>query len=198
MTHAIDRPRAAAAVGELLRALGLDPSSEQLAQTPARVVETFAEFFSGVESDPAAFLADPIAVREHTGDAVALRDIEFRSVCEHHLLPFDGVAHIAYLPAAQVVGLSALPRVVAALAARPQVQERLGEQICEVIERELAPRGVLVMLQARHGCLADRGVQQTHSRVVTLASRGELRAPGPRREALQLLIGGQAEGRPAE
>lgn len=119
-----------------------------------------------------------------------VRDIELRSICEHHLLPFRGRAHVAYRPGERVVGLSALPRVVASLAARPQVQERLGEQIAQTIDDALAPHGVLVVLEARHGCVADRGVRQTEATAVTVAARGVLSDATEQAAIFALMRGG--------
>ena len=133
MASNVDRERIAAAVRELLGAIGADPDSAELASTPFRVADAYAEFFAGVGQDPAVFLTDAVPVGTDTGELVLLRDITLRSICEHHLLPFRGRAHIAYRPGARVVGLSALPRVVDTLAARPQVQERLGEQIAQTL-----------------------------------------------------------------
>lgn len=172
MASNVDRERIAAAVRELLSAIGADPDSAELASTPFRVADAYAEFFSGIGQDPAVFLTDAVPVGTDTGELVLLRDIALRSICEHHLLPFRGRAHIAYRPGARVVGLSALPRVVDALAARPQVQERLGEQIAQTLHDGLAPEGVIVVLEASHGCVSDRGVRQTDAVTVTVASRG--------------------------
>ncbi|MFT4232461.1 MAG: GTP cyclohydrolase I FolE [Leucobacter sp.] len=177
MGGTVDRDRVAAAVRELLSAIGADPDSPELESTPARVAEAYAEFFSGMGQDASALLADAIPVGDDTGELVLVRDIVLRSVCEHHLLPFRGRAHVAYRPGDRVVGLSAIPRVVEVLAARPQVQERLGEQIAQALEDELAPRGVLVVLEAGHGCVADRGVRQREALVITVASRGALSDP---------------------
>ncbi|QIK62841.1 GTP cyclohydrolase I [Leucobacter viscericola] len=172
MENSVDRERVAAAVRELLSAIGSDPDSAELASTPFRVADAYSEFFAGVGQDPAVFLTDSVPVGDDTGELVLLRDITLRSVCEHHLLPFRGRAHIAYRPGSRVVGLSALPRVVQSLAARPQVQERLGEQIAQTLEDGLEPRGVLVVLEASHGCVSDRGVLQAEAVTVTVASRG--------------------------
>lgn len=187
MSRAIDRDRVARAVRELLSAIGEDPDSEELMGTPERVADAYTEFFSGVDVDPVKFLADAVPVGADTGELVLVRDIAFRSVCEHHLLPFRGRAHVAYRPAAKVVGLGALPRVVETLAGRPQMQERLGEQIVEALVAGLDPEGVLVVLEASHGCVADRGVKQTEAIAVTIASRGSLATPLLRAEVLALI-----------
>jgi GTP cyclohydrolase I len=179
-------------VRELLSAIGSDPDSPELASTPFRVAEAYAEFFSGVGQDATRLLSDSVPVGSDTGELVLVRDIALRSVCEHHLLPFRGRAHVAYRPDARVVGLSAIPRVVEVLAARPQVQERLGEQIAQTIEDGLAPRGVLVVLEASHGCVADRGVRQTEALAITVASRGSLSDPAEQAGVFALL-GGESE-----
>lgn len=191
MAETVDRERIAAAVRELLRAIGSDPDSAELSSTPFRVADAYSEFFSGVGQDPMQHLVDSVPVGDETGELVMLRDIELRSVCEHHLLPFRGRAHIAYRPGDRIVGLSALPKVVETLAARPQVQERLGQQIVEALESGLAPEGVLVVLEASHGCVADRGVRQTEAVTVTVASSGALAQPAARSEVMAL-IGGAA------
>lgn len=187
MAETVDRERIAAAVRELLSAIGSDPDSPELASTPFRVAEAYAEFFAGVGQDASRLLSDSVPVGADTGELVLVRDIALRSVCEHHLLPFRGRAHVAYRPGAKVVGLSAIPRVVEVLAARPQVQERLGEQIAQTIEEGLAPRGVLVVLEASHGCVADRGVRQTEALAVTVASRGSLGDPAEQAGVFALL-----------
>jgi GTP cyclohydrolase I len=192
MGETVDRERIAAAVRELLSAIGSDPDSPELASTPFRVAEAYAEFFSGVGQDATRLLSDSVPVGSDTGELVLVRDIALRSVCEHHLLPFRGRAHVAYRPDARVVGLSAIPRVVEVLAARPQVQERLGEQIAQTIEDGLAPRGVLVVLEASHGCVADRGVRQTEALAITVASRGSLSDPAEQAGVFALL-GGESE-----
>jgi GTP cyclohydrolase I len=191
----VDRERVAAAVRELLGAIGEDPDKEELAGTPERVAEAYAEFFAGVGADPLAHLADAVPVGDETGELVLVRDIALRSVCEHHLLPFRGRAHVAYRPGARVVGLGAIPKVVNTLAARPQVQERLGEQIAEALQAGLEPEGVLVVLEASHGCVADRGSRQSEALVVTVASRGALSRPGERAEVMALI--GGSDRRPA-
>lgn len=187
MSSGIDRQRVAAAVRELLGAIGEDPDREELAGTPQRVAEAYAEFFEGVGVDPLTHLGDAVPVGDETGELVLVRDIVLRSVCEHHLLPFRGRAHVAYRPGARVVGLGAIPRVVSTLAARPQVQERLGEQIAEALWEGLDPEGVLVVLEASHGCVADRGSRQSDALVITVASRGALAEPAGRAEVMALI-----------
>lgn len=190
---AVDRERVAALVRELLEAIGEDPDRPGLKLTPQRVADAYGEFFAGVGEDAAGPLAHTISISRGPAPetlpsgAVMLRDILFRSVCEHHLLPFPGRAHIAYLPGERVVGLGALPRVVDILAARPQVQERLGEQIADTIAEALDARGVLVVLEASHGCVTLRGDRQPEASTVTIAARGELAEPAARAELIALL-----------
>jgi GTP cyclohydrolase I len=190
---AVDRDRIRVLVRELLIAIGEDPDRPGLRQTPVRVADAYAEFFAGVGEDAAEPLSRTISVTHGPAPdtlpsgAVMLRDILFRSVCEHHLLPFAGHAHIAYLPGEQVVGLGALPRVVEILANRPQVQERLGEQIADTIAGALDTRGVLVVLDARHECVTMRGGRQTDASTVTIAARGELAEPFARAELIALM-----------
>ncbi len=192
---AVDRDRVAAAVREILEAIGEDPDRPGLKATPQRVADAYAEFFAGVGQDASAPLAHTISVSRGPAPdtlpsgAVLLRGIRFRSVCEHHLLPFAGRAHIAYLPGEQVVGLGALPKVVEVLASRPQVQERLGEQIADTIAASLDARGVLVVLDARHECVTMRGERQTDASTVTIAARGELSEPAARAEIVMLVTG---------
>ncbi|WP_106816313.1 GTP cyclohydrolase I [Microbacterium timonense] len=194
---AVDRERIAALVRELLEAIGEDPERPGLKQTPERVAATYAEFFAGVGEDAAAPLAHTISVSRGPAPdtlpsgAVLLRDILFRSVCEHHLLPFRGHAHLAYLPGEQVVGLGALPKVIEILSSRPQVQERLGEQIADVIAASLDARGVLVVLDATHECVTMRGGRQTDASTVTIAARGELAEPAARTELVALIGAGR-------
>lgn len=185
---AIDSGRIEAAVAEILAAIGEDPARAGLASTPQRVAEAYAEFFSGLGVDPQTHLADTVAA--DTAEVVLLRDIEFRSICEHHLLPFLGTAHVAYAPGEHIVGLGRIPRVVETLASRPQLQERLGEEIADALQSGLAPRGVLVVLDAVHGCVTARGARQAHSSTVTIASRGILADPAQRAEIIALIGGG--------
>lgn len=191
----VDRDRVEALTRELLEAIGEDPMRPGLTQTPERVAEMYAEFFAGVDEDAGAHLAHPISVSHGpapetiASGAVVLRDIRFRSVCEHHLLPFAGTAHLAYLPGEQVVGLGSMVKVVETLAARPQVQERLGEQIAETIARHLDAHGVLVVLDAVHGCVTARGARQADSSTLTVAARGVYTDLAARAEIVALIGG---------
>ncbi|MFB7251351.1 GTP cyclohydrolase I [Microbacterium sp. NPDC056234] len=196
----VDIQRVAALTRELLEAIGEDPERPGLKQTPQRVADLYAEFFAGVGEDAAAPLAHTISVSRGPAPetmpsgAVVLRDIRFRSVCEHHLLPFAGRAHLAYLPGEQVVGLGALVKVVETLATRPQVQERLGEQIADTIDAHLDTRGVLVVLDAVHGCVTMRGGRQPEASTLTIAARGAYLDPSARAEIIALIAAPSAHG----
>jgi GTP cyclohydrolase I len=186
----VDRARIEAAVAEILAAIGEDVDRPGLSSTPQRVADSYDEFFAGVGRDPLEHLRDTVPVGPYTGELVLLRDIAFRSICEHHLLPFLGKAHLAYLPNERVVGLSRLPAVVETLAARPQMQERLTEEIAETLQAGLGARGVLVVLDAAHACVGARGPRQSTSSTVTMASRGELADPVARAEIMALIAAG--------
>jgi GTP cyclohydrolase IA len=179
----IDLARARDAVRDLLGALGLDPSAAALRDTPARVAASYGEFLT---PEPFAMTTFP-----NDGDydeLVVVSDIAFSSLCEHHLLPFTGVAHVGYLPGERIVGLSKLPRVVEGRARRPQVQERLTVEIADAIERALAPRGIGVVLEATHMCMSLRGVRQAGARTTTSALRGRVREdPRTRQEFFELI-----------
>jgi GTP cyclohydrolase I len=185
----IDSGRIEAAVVELLRAIGEDPARPGLTRTPQRIAASYAELFAGIDEDPLTHLAasTDFADEHSAGELVLVRDIAFRSTCEHHLLPFTGVAHLAYVPNERIVGLGKLARVVETLSSRPQLQERLGEQIADTLEEGLAPRGVLVVLDAQHGCVTARGTRQASSTTVTVASRGTLAEPANRAGVLALI-----------
>ncbi|MBT2517483.1 GTP cyclohydrolase I [Streptomyces sp. ISL-90] len=189
----VDARRIERAVLEILLAIGEDPDRPGLTRTPQRVAEAYAEFFAGLDVDPLSHLADtvPIGATEAgvpaTSDAVILRDLAFRSVCEHHLLPFVGTAHVAYLPNERVVGLGRIPAVVDTLASRPQLQERLAEEIADTLQEGLDPKGVLVVLDAQHRCVTTRGSRQERSSTVTIASRGALATPAARAEIIALI-----------
>ena len=182
-----DRARIEAAVAEILAAIGEDPSRPGLTQTPSRVADAYEEFFAGVGADAAAELGGPVPLEGGAAETVILRDIRFRSVCEHHLLPFLGVAHVAYLPGETVVGLGRIPRVIETLAARPQLQERLTEQIADTVESGARARGVLVVLDAAHSCVTSRGARQTDATTVTIAARGAFADPAARAELVTLI-----------
>ncbi len=184
---AIDVGRIEAAVAEILSAIGEDPTRPGLATTPQRVAQAYGDFFAGVGVDPLTHLAETVDEGDQLSELVLLRDIDFRSICEHHLLPFTGVAHLAYLPNERIVGLGKLPRVVETLASRPQLQERLTEEIADALTEGLEPRGVLVVLDAVHGCVSARGVRQSRSSTVTMASRGALDEPVARAEIIALI-----------
>lgn len=189
----IDRARIEAAVAEILVAIGDDPQRPGLLTTPQRVADAYAEFFAGVGVDPVPLLRDELATQdapEQRGEIVLLRDIALRSICEHHLLPFTGVAHVAYLPADRLVGLGSITRVVETVASRPQLQERLGEDVVAAINTALEPHGVLVVIDARHGCVGARGPRQAESTTVTVASSGALADPVRRAEVMALIGGG--------
>ena len=194
---AVDKERVAALTRELLEAIGEDPDRPGLTQTPTRVAELYAEYFAGVGADAAAPLAHTISVSRGPAPdtlpsgAVLMRGIRFRSVCEHHLLPFAGTAHIAYLPGEEVVGLGSLVKVVEVLAARPQVQERLGEQVADTIAAHLDARGVLVVLDAAHGCVTLRGGRQPDASTLTIAARGVYTQPAARAELIALIGRGE-------
>jgi GTP cyclohydrolase IA len=190
---AIDSGRIEAAVTEMLLAIGEDPARAGLETTPRRIAEAYAEYFAGVGADPLDHLRDAGEIDAgagELGELVLLRDIGFRSMCEHHLLPFTGVAHVAYVPRRRIVGLGRIPRVVETLSSRPQLQERLTEQIADAMQEGLDPLGVLVVLDARHGCVTSRGVHQAASTTVTLATRGVLAEPAQRASTLALIARG--------
>ncbi|GAB3604605.1 GTP cyclohydrolase I FolE [Conyzicola nivalis] len=191
---AIDTRRIEAAVAEILAAIGEDVTRPGLQATPKRVAAAYAEFFSGLAVDPLDHLAEAVDLEAgQLGEVVIVRDIRFRSICEHHLLPFIGTAHVAYVPDRKVVGLGSLAHVVETLADRPQLQERLGEEIADAIDTGLDPLGVLVVLDAAHQCVTTRGPRQSTSSTVTLASRGTLSETSSRAEIISLIGGGIRE-----
>lgn len=168
--HDMHMDRAEQAVRDLLLAVGEDPDREGLRDTPRRVARMYRELFAGMNADPAKHLQR--VFHERYDEIVLLRDINFFSLCEHHLLPFHGVAHVAYLPDGKVVGLSKLARTVDAFARRPQVQERMTCQIADALMEHLHPKGVAVVVEAEHLCMKMRGVQKPNGMMVTSALRG--------------------------
>lgn len=186
----IDRPRIEAAIRELLYAIGEDPERDGLLDTPARVARMFAEVCSGLHVDPAVELEKTFAV-DHD-EMVMVRDIPMYSLCEHHLLPFVGKAHVAYIPSpgGRITGLSKLARLVDGYAKRPQVQERLTRQIADAVQKTLDPQGVLVVIEAEHLCMSMRGVRKPGSSTVTSAVHGIFRDEvSTRLEAMRFLSG---------
>jgi GTP cyclohydrolase IA len=168
----IDRARVERAVREILLAIGEDPERDGLVRTPTRVADMFSEIFSGLEEDPAAHLT--VRFDANHDEMVMVRDIPLYSTCEHHLVPFIGKAHVAYIPGddGRITGLSKLARLVDGFARRPQVQERLTTQIADTIDAVLSPKGVLVVIEAEHLCMSMRGVRKPGSLTVTSAVRG--------------------------
>lgn len=182
----IDLPRIERAVREILIAIGEDPDREGLARTPARVAAAYAELFAGVREDPRRHLR--VTFDERHREMVVLRSIPFASSCEHHLLPFTGVAHVGYIPQGRVVGLSKLARLVEGYARRPQVQERLTSEIADAIMEELQPDGCGVVIEAVHACMTIRGIQKPGATMVTSAMRGGFRRrPETRAEFLDFI-----------
>jgi GTP cyclohydrolase I len=184
----VDHARIEAAVREILLAVGEDPDREGLRETPARVARMYAEIFSGLGADPRELLSKKFT--QKYDEMVLERDIEFASMCEHHLLPFFGKAHIAYLPKGKIVGLSKLARVVEALSHRPQVQERMTEELADLLMEELEPRGVGVILEAAHTCMTVRGVRKPGAVCTTSAMRGTFRENQATRSELMALVYG--------
>ena len=174
------------AVTELLEALGEDPSREGLRDTPGRVARMYSELFAGLDMDPAKHLKR--VFQENYDEVVLLRDIDFYSLCEHHLLPFHGRAHVAYLPSGRVVGLSKLARTVEAFARRPQVQERMTCQIADALMEHLEPKGAAVVIEAAHLCMKMRGIQKPNGVMVTSALRGVFKESASARAEVLALI----------
>jgi GTP cyclohydrolase I len=187
----VDLARIEKAVREILIAVGEDPDRDGLARTPARVARAYAELFAGLRVDPAKVLTT--AFEANHEEMVLVRDIEVFSLCEHHLLPFHGVAHIGYIPGmdGRITGLSKLARLVEVYARRPQVQERLTSQVADLLMTKLAARGVIAVLECEHMCMAMRGIQKGGSRTVTSAVRGLFQCDAKARaEAMSLIIRG--------
>ncbi len=183
----VDIERISAAVVEILEAIGEDPQREGLLRTPERVANMYAEVFAGLQEDPEHHLE--VQFEAEHDEMVMVRDIPFYSMCEHHLLPFVGKAHVAYVPgeAGKITGLSKLARLVEAYARRPQVQERLTSQVADKLMEVLEPRGTLVVVEAEHHCMSMRGVRKPGSLTITSAVRGIFLSDATRAEALQLI-----------
>lgn len=185
----VDQPRIEAAVREILLAIGEDPDRDGLRDTPQRVARSYAELFAGLSQDPAEVIGTTFDVSHE--ELVLVKDIEVASCCEHHLLPFTGVAHVGYIPqkGGRVAGLSKIARLVDVYARRPQVQERLTTQIAAAMVEQLHARGVIVVVEAEHSCMTLRGVRKPGSKTLTSAVRGVLRDSATRAEAMGLILG---------
>jgi GTP cyclohydrolase I len=189
LSEPIDLLRIERAVREILAAIGEDPDRDGLVDTPARVARAYAEQFSGLSQDPEDVLGT-VFDADHD-ELILVRDIEVYSTCEHHLVPFFGRAHVAYIPneKGQITGLSKLARLVDVYARRPQVQERMTSQIADALMRVLEPRGALVVIEAEHLCMSMRGVRKPGAKTVTSAVRGSIRDnASTRAEAMSLLL----------
>ncbi|MGW1123983.1 MULTISPECIES: GTP cyclohydrolase I FolE [unclassified Streptomyces] len=183
-----DEKRAEAAVRELLLAVGEDPDREGLKETPGRVARAYKEIFAGLYQQPEDVLTTTFDLGHD--EMVLVKDIEVFSTCEHHLVPFRGVAHVGYIPATsgKITGLSKLARLVDVYARRPQVQERLTTQIAESLMEILEPRGVIVVIECEHMCMSMRGIRKPGAKTLTSAVRGQLRDPATRAEAMSLIM----------
>ncbi len=184
----VDQARIRHAVREILAAVGEDPDREGLRETPARVARMYAELFSGLHDDPRHHLQKFFT--EKYDEVVLVKDISFNSMCEHHMLPFIGTAHVGYLPNGRVVGLSKIARVIEVVSKRPQVQERMTETIADLLVEELQAKGVAVVIEASHSCMTIRGVRKPGSLCVTSAMRGVFRSNlSSRSEIMNLIYG---------
>jgi GTP cyclohydrolase I len=182
----IDMPRIERAIREIIFAIGEDPDREGLAKTPGRVARAYAELFSGLREDPADHLK--ASFTEDYDELVILKDIPFNSMCEHHFMPFEGKAHVAYLPDGKVAGISKLARVVESISHRPQVQERMTVQIADILMEKLHAKGVAVVLTATHSCMTCRGVRKPGSLMVTSAIRGHCRSDARTRNEVMAIL----------
>jgi GTP cyclohydrolase I len=186
----MDLERICRAVREILIAVGEDPDREGLRETPDRVARMYAEVFRGLHQDPRVHLRKTFT--QKYDEMVLIKDIHFESFCEHHLLPFTGKAHVAYIPNGTVIGLSKIPRVIDVLTKRPQMQERLTEELADLLMKELDAKGVAVVMEATHSCMTIRGVHKPDSSFVTSAMRGSFKERlATRSEVLSLIFGGQ-------
>jgi GTP cyclohydrolase I len=186
----VDLDRIRRAVREILAAVGEDPDREGLRDTPDRVARMYAEVFRGLHQDPRIHLDKRFT--QKYDEMLLIKDIRFESFCEHHLLPFVGVAHVAYIPNGRVVGLSKIPRVIDVLSKRPQMQERLTEEVADLLMSELDAKGVAVVVEATHSCMTIRGVHKPNSTFVTSAMRGAFKERlATRSEVMSLIFGGK-------
>jgi len=188
VTGKVDHARIERAVREILLAVGENPDREGLRETPARVARMYAELFAGLHLDPRRHLKKFFT--ERYDEVVLVRDISFQSMCEHHMLPFLGKAHVAYLPGPRIIGLSKLARVVEEIARQPQVQERMTEQIANLLVEELQVKGVAVIIEAEHTCMTIRGVRKPGALCITSAMKGHFRTGSSTRAELMTLIYG--------
>jgi GTP cyclohydrolase I len=184
--HPVDHERIARAVREIILAIGEDPEREGLRDTPRRIADMYAEIFSGIGCDPAEVLT--VTFEEHHQEMVILRDIPFYSMCEHHFLPFHGVAHVGYIPRGRILGISKIARLVEILARRPQLQERLTGQIADALMTAIQPQGVGVVIEAEHLCMTMRGIKKPGTTIVTSANRGIFREKAVTRNEFMSLI----------
>jgi GTP cyclohydrolase I len=186
----IDHAAIESAVRTILAAVGEDPDRIGLLETPRRVANMYAEMFSGLQLDPARHLK--VTFPEVYDEMVLIRDISFTSMCEHHLLPFSGVAHVAYIPNGKVTGLSKIARVVEEISRKPQVQERMTQSIAEMVDEHLSTSGVAVVIRAEHSCMTIRGIRKPGSTTVTSALRGDFKTnQSTRAEFMSLIANGQ-------
>jgi GTP cyclohydrolase I len=182
----VDLSAIMSAVRTILEAVGEDPDRDGLLETPRRVAKMYAEMFSGLQQDPGRHLE--VTFKESYDEIVLVRDISFTSMCEHHLLPFSGIAHVAYIPNGRVTGLSKLARVVEVVSRRPQVQERMTQTVADLIEDRLGSRAVGVIIKAEHSCMSIRGIRKAGSLTVTSTMRGSFRSdPASRAELMSLI-----------
>ena len=184
----VDFARIRRAVREILFAVGEDPDREGLLETPDRVARMYAEVFRGLHQDPAVHLTKLFT--QKYDELVLVKDIRFESTCEHHLLPFTGKAHVAYIPNGKVVGLSKIPRVIDVLSKRPQLQERLTEEVADLLMGHLGAKGVAVVMEASHSCMTVRGVHKPDSTFITSALRGACKDRAATRAEVLALING--------
>jgi GTP cyclohydrolase I len=186
LSSAVDLPRIEKAVREILAAVGENPDRDGLLETPKRVAKMYAELFSGLHLDPSRHLKKVFL--ENYDELVLVKDISFNSMCEHHLLPFIGKAHVGYLPRGKVVGLSKMARIVDEISRRPQVQERMTHQIADLMSKELDAKGVIIVLEAEHSCMTIRGIKKPGSVTITSAVRGLFKTnESTRAEAMALI-----------